>query len=265
MLEEQTLASGMTVHTARPDTSEKRPAVIFLHERYGIVQHTRDLGERLARDGYVACLPDLFHRFDGDREALALGEERVDLRDEESLADLDDAVAFLRQQSYVDGDQIGVVGVCQSGREPLLYAAHRHDVPSVVVMYGGVGAGGWEPKEGQPTPVSEFIERLRCPVLGLFGEADHVVSVADVSRFRAAMEDSRKSYRIRVYADAPHGWLNDTMPGRYRPETTEASWSELIGFLGETLGGDWDRTRVTWSYACDTAADYDFSKNRRLE
>jgi len=79
------------------------------------------------------------------------------------------------------------------------------------------------------------------------------------------MEDSRKSYRIRVYADAPHGWLNDTMPGRYRPETTEASWSELIGFLGETLGGDWDRTRVTWSYACDTAPDYDFSKNRRLE
>src|SRR6266545_2278933 len=56
-------------------------AVVILHERYGLVQHTFDLAQRLARDGYVALAPDLFSRWRGDREALRRGEARVTLPD----------------------------------------------------------------------------------------------------------------------------------------------------------------------------------------
>src|SRR6266567_9571689 len=58
-------------------------AVVVLHERYGLVQHTLDLAQRFAKDGYVALAPDLFSRWRGDREALRRGEARVTLPDPE--------------------------------------------------------------------------------------------------------------------------------------------------------------------------------------
>jgi carboxymethylenebutenolidase len=70
---------------------------------------------------------------------------------------------------------------------------------------------------------------------------------------------------MRLYQGAPHGWLNDTMSGRYRHEQSEAAWAELMRFFRETLDGRWDASRVTWSYEGAIAPDYDFSKNRRLE
>ena len=233
----------MTCVVAAPDSSAPRPAVVLIHERYGIVEHQRRLAERLASDGYVACLPDLFHRFDGDRAALAAGNARCDMRD----------------------DEIGIVGVCQSGRQPMLYAAHRNDVAAIVVAYGGVGRADWQSNDGRPEPVGDLIARVTCPVLGLFGEQDHVVAVEEVARFRDALEGARKSYRIRVYQGAPHGWLNDTMPGRYRHEQAEAAWAELRRFFSETLDSRWDADRITWSYEGAIAPDYDFANNRRLE
>ncbi|MCH7482583.1 MAG: dienelactone hydrolase family protein [Chloroflexi bacterium] len=262
MLTEHRMASGMTVLEARPEGRARRPGVILLHERYGIDQHTRDLGEKLAADGFVALLPDMFHRFEGDREALRRGEERADMADDEALADLDEAAAFSRDRSYTTGE-IGVIGVCQSGRQPLLFAAHRHDVASIAVLYGGVGNGDWEPSERRPSSVGAFIRDLDCPVLGLFGEEDHVVSVENVRRFREEMEQARKSYRIRIFRGAPHGWLNDTMPGRYRPEAAEAAWSELTSFLRTNFAGDRDRGHVVWEFESDISPGYDFSKNVR--
>ena len=255
----------MTCLTAAPPATGPRPAVVLIHERYGIVEHQRLLAERLAADGYVAYLPDLFHRFDGDPDALARGDARCDIRDDEALADLDETLAFLREQTYVSGNDIGIVGVCQSGRQPLLYAAHRSDVAAIVVAYGGVGGNDWQPNEGRPASVADLIAGLNCPVLGLFGEQDHVIAVEDAARFRNELEAHRKSYRMRVYEGAPHGWLNDTMPGRYRHEQAEATWAELIRFFGETLDNRWDPNHVRWSYEGSISPGYDFANNRRLE
>ena len=263
MLTEHELTSGMKVLEARPEGRARRPGVVLLHERYGIDQHTRDLGEKLAADGFVALLPDMFHRFDGDRDALRRGEERVEMADDEALADLDEAVAFLRALPHTTGE-VGIIGVCQRGRQPLLFAAQRHDVTSIAVLYGGVGDRDWEPSERRPTPVGAFIRGLDCPVLGLFGEEDHVVSIENVRRFREELEQANKSYRMRIFRGAPHGWLNDTMPGRYRREAAEAAWSELTSFLRTTFAGEWERGHVVWEFASDVSPDYDFSKNVRL-
>src|SRR5256885_14723485 len=64
-------------------------AVVVLHERYGLVQHTLDLATRLAHDGYVALAPDLFSRRKGDVAALRSGEARVVLPDAEVAAVID--------------------------------------------------------------------------------------------------------------------------------------------------------------------------------
>ena len=228
MLEEHLLESGMSVWVARPDTSEPRPAVMWLHERYGIVQHPKDMAERLAEVGYVGVSPDLFHRYDGDHEAVARGEARVDIRDDEVIDDFDEVIRFLRSQDYVRSDSIGIIGVCQTGRQPVLYAAHRDDVAAVVALYGGVDGPNWKATPEQPVPMSELIAQVDCPVLGQFGEADHIISMDSLRAWRDAFERANKSYRIRVYPGRRTAGSTTRCPGataRSRPRRRGATCS----------------------------------------
>ena len=157
---------GISAVRALPKAKGKRPAVIILHERYGIDQHTKDLTVKLAQAGFVGLAPDLFHRFTGDRKAVLRGEQRVDLTDEGALEDLNGAVEYLKKLKEVDGARIGIIGVCQTGRQPVLLAAKRNDVAGAVVLYGAVGGREWQGNELRPTPIEELIAQVNCPVLG---------------------------------------------------------------------------------------------------
>ena len=66
-------------------------------------------------------------------------------------------------------------------------------------------------------------------------------------------------------ADAPHSFLNDTMPGRYRESPTLAAWSQILSFLDATLDKGWDKERVVGRFESDTSVHYDFTENRRWE
>jgi carboxymethylenebutenolidase len=110
-----------------------------------------------------------------------------------------------------------------------------------------------------------MIAATREPSLWLFGEADHTISIDDVLRVRTALEAGKRAYRMRIYAGAPHGWLNDTMPGRFRPRAAAEAWSILHAFLEDVFERGWPNGRVRWEFASDTAIDYEFTKNRRLE
>lgn len=255
---------GIAAVRALPRAKGKRPAVILLHERYGIDRHTKDLTAKLAQAGFVGFAPDLFSRFAGDRKALLRGDVRVELKDDEALRDLGGAVDYLKKLDAVDGSRIAIIGVCQTGRQSLLLAAHNREIAASVVLYGAVGGKEWLANELRPTPVEQLIERLSCPVLGIFGEADHIISVDDVLRFRGCLERARKNYHVRLYPAAPHGWLNDTMPGRYRKEAAQDAWKLMISFLRRSFGEGWNPGRIRWTFESDTATDYDFTKNVRL-
>jgi len=257
--------AGISAVRALPKAKGKRPAVIILHERYGIDQHTKDLTVKLAQAGFVGLAPDLFHRFTGDRKAVLRGEQRVDLTDEGALEDLNGAVEYLKKLKEVDGARIGIIGVCQTGRQPVLLAAKRNDVAGAVVLYGAVGGREWQGNELRPTPIEELIAQVNCPVLGVFGEADHIISLDDVLRFRNCLEKSKKNYHIRVYPSAPHGWLNDTMPGRYRKDAAKDAWSLMMSFLKQCFAGGWSTDKIVGKYESAYSANYDFSKNVRLE
>src|SRR5574342_1259548 len=107
-----TIGGGIDAVRALPRAKGKRPAVMILHERYGIDQHTRDLTVKLAQAGFVGLAPDLFHRFSGDRNAVLRGEQRVDLTDGGALADLNAAVEYLKKLPSVDSSRLGIIGVC---------------------------------------------------------------------------------------------------------------------------------------------------------
>src|SRR5918992_3597589 len=134
---------GISAARALPKAKGARPAVIILHERYGIDQHTKDLTVKLAQAGFVGLAPDLFHRFSGDRKAVLRGEQRVDLTDAGALDDLNAAVEYLKKLDNVDASRIGIIGVCQSGRQPILLAAQRNGVAAAVVLYGAIGGKEW--------------------------------------------------------------------------------------------------------------------------
>jgi carboxymethylenebutenolidase len=102
----------------------------------------------------------------------------------------------------------------------------------------------------------------RCWV---FGEADHIISVEDVTRFRNILEKAKKDYHIRIYRDAPHGWLNDTMPGRYRKEPARDAWILMMTFLKKCFANGWDINGISWTFESDFSKQYDFKKNVRME
>jgi carboxymethylenebutenolidase len=258
-------AGGIGAVRALPKAKGRRPAVIILHERYGIDRHTKDLTAKLAQAGFVGFAPDLFHRYKGDRQAVLRGEQRVDLSDDGALADLNAAIDYLKGLKEVDGSKIGIIGVCQTGRQPVLVAAKRDDIAGAVVLYGAIGGREWQGNELRPAPIEDLVARVGCPVLGIFGEADHIISVDDVARFRNCLEKYKKSAHIRIYRDAPHGWLNDTMPGRYRKEAANDAWKLMMAFLKKCFTGGWDKDRITCTYESDYSSSYDFSKNVRLE
>jgi len=111
----------------------------------------------------------------------------------------------------------------------------------------------------------DIIAALPCPVFGAFGETDHIISLDDVRRFRDSLEAHKKTFDIHVYKDAPHGWLNDTMPGRYRKPQAAAGWAAQQRFLAEVLSPDYDASTIRWRFECESSPGYDFSKNVRLE
>jgi carboxymethylenebutenolidase len=259
-------SGGLPAFLAMPTATGdgKVPAIVLMHERYGLVQHTCDLAERFARDGFVCIAPDFFYRHP-DQEALHRGDVGYPIGDSEAIELLDSAVAELNALPPVDAGRIAVKGVCQTGRHPLVFAAARNKVAAVLVWYGAANEREWEPNERNLKPLDDMLASLQCPVLGIFGEADHLISLADVRRLRDSLDRHNKTYTIKVFAGAPHGWLNDTMPGRYRREAAEAAWALQLAFLKRFFDPGLDKTRRVQVYESDHSADYDFSKNVRME
>jgi len=145
------------------------------------------------------------------------------------------------------------MGVCQSGGYPLLLNSVRDEVSANLIFYGGTRT------------LDDVIASCSAPILGIWGEKDHTISVQDVEQLRGTLERLDKSYDFKLYAGGPHGWLNDTMPGRYRQPESEAAWAYMIDFLARVHAGGYPGGRIRRRYESDTSVDYDFSKNVRLE
>jgi carboxymethylenebutenolidase len=248
-----------------PEGIGKRPAIIHMHERYGIVQHTTDLGEKYVKAGYVTIVPDYFSRFTGDRQALAAGNDRCDLDDEQVLADTDAVVAYLRTLPQVDTAKIAMSGVCQTGRQPILVGAKRDYLSAAVVLYGAVYDADWKSHPLRPESIETLMQKIQCPLTAVFGELDNLIHLDNIVRMFTVLAARKKSFGIRVYPDAPHGFLNDTMPGRYRQPQSDAAWNQITSFLRSVFAGEWKKDRATWRFEADSALDYDFAKMKRWE
>ena len=265
MLTPVQIDNRIDAHLGIPEGIGKRPAIIHMHERYGIVQHTMDLGEKYVQAGYVTIVPDYFSRFTGDRAKLAEGNDRCELSDDEVLLDTDAVVDYLGTLPQVDIGKVAMSGVCQTGRQPILLAAKRDYLAAAVVLYGAVYEADWKTHALRPESIEDLLKEMTCPLTAVFGELDNLIHLDNIVRMSAVLAAAKKSFGIRVYPDAPHGFLNDTMPGRYRQPQSDAAWNQITSFLKSVFAGEWKKERAIWRFEADSSVNYDFASMKRWE
>lgn len=253
-------------YLCRPDTKEERPAIVVIHEVWGLVDHTKDVADRFAREGYVALAPDLYSS-DPELASLitpqnigtAMGfmqtlppEKRADMAfvqqelgkqpaptrevaqrvmaklyggmpKEALVQEAVKAVEYLDSQDYVTKGRVGTMGFCFGGGMSLNVACHTKTA-ACVVFYGE-----------NPSPI-ELVDKIRCPVLGLYGGDDMRIN-SSLDKLVAAMVQYRKDFQMKVYPGAPHAFFNDTNKATYREEAARDAWEMTLRFFRQTLQG----------------------------
>jgi carboxymethylenebutenolidase len=245
-------ANGMPGYLALPAGTGKVPAVIILHERYGYVQHPRDVAERFARLGIVGFAINGFFKCDY-QPSLADGTKRYYMSDPESVEYVTSAIQTLKETNRVDTAKVALLGMCQTGRHPMVMAAETDSLAAAICWYGAGANTEFEVGLYYPKPLSDILSRIHCPLLGLFGDSDRHIPVANVRRMRDLLEKNGRTFEIQIFEGAPHGFLNNTMLERYRHPQSEAAWQVQMDFLRKAFGGGFDRTRAVQRYGATLA------------
>jgi carboxymethylenebutenolidase len=254
-------SGGIVRFPEAADADHPAPVLVVAPERYGLVQHTVDVAERFAAAGWATVSPD-FYLGISENEAGRLPA----LSDEEVGRHTDAALDHLRRDPRCDSERVVVFGVCRSGSWGLLASAAHPEVQGVIMLYGGASKRDFESSALRTREYADIIRASRAPILGIFGEQDHTMSVDDVRRLRNEFEEAARSYTITIVPSMPHGWLNDTMPGRFRSDVAEQTWRQMISFLDEIRSASHvPAGHVQWVFESRIHEDYDFAANERQE
>lgn len=212
-------------YLTRPKSEGARPAVVVIHPWSGIDEHTRDVGRRFAKAGYVALVPDLLTRQGGTslfttREAaIAAGRK---LTNDMITQDLAGATSYLKTQNFVRAAKIGVVGFCWGGGKALMFTTRSKEVAASVVYYGE-----------NPENLDD-VKNISAPVLGHYGGDDPRIT-SGVPKLEEAMNKFGKSFDYKIYSGAPHAFNSDNNPGSYREEAAKEAWAKTLEFFKKHL------------------------------
>jgi carboxymethylenebutenolidase len=232
MVEYQSDGTKIAAFLARPAGAGPYPAMLVLQEWWGLNNHIKDIAMRLANEGYVALAPDLYAR-QGNKvttDATEAGTLMGNLKDEVTLQDLRAAVAYLKSQSQVSPQRIGVIGFCMGGTYALLAGENIPDIKASVPFYGQIvydSPGG---------PIDQ-VAKLGCPLMYIYGEADGWITHDHVNRLEATLKQHGKNGQVVRYKDAPHAFFNDTRLESYRANEARDAWDRTLKFLAQHLKG----------------------------
>ena len=212
----------LTGYLAVPQGKGPFPALVVIHEWWGLNDQIRAAAADLAKAGYAALAVDLF------RGTLAKSPEEakkivMGLDASQAISDLQEAFQFLSSRPYVKKGKVGSVGWCFGGGYSLGLAISQPDLAACVVYYGRLESD------------TAKLSRIRSPVLGFFGKDDAGIPVAAVNGFEAAMKQAGRRIETHIYPGAGHAFANPTRTDAYRPEATKDSWGRMMKFLSSTL------------------------------
>jgi carboxymethylenebutenolidase len=207
---------------ALPRTPGKHPAIVVIHEWWGLVPWVKEQTEKLARQGYVALAVDLY-RGQSTNDSSQARRLASSLPPERALQDLDAAFAYLASRPDVEKNKIGSIGWCMGGGWSLRLAEHEPGLAACVVNYGGLPKSRME------------VQAIQAPVLGNFGAEDHGIPPQAVRAFESAMKSGGKQINVKIYAGAGHAFQNPNNKKGYRPEAAQDAWRRTVAFLNATL------------------------------
>jgi len=198
------------------------PGVLVLQEWWGLVDHIRDVADRLAREGFVALAPDLY-RGKTASDPDAAGRLMMDLELPRAARDLDGAVAALLGETATAGGTVGVIGFCMGGQLALFAGTRNRRIGAVVDCYGI-----------HPNVKLE-LAGLAAPVLGIFAERDAFVPLAAARALEAELRAAGKRTEFSIFPGVDHAFLNDTRADVYDAAAAERAWGLIVSFLRAEL------------------------------
>jgi carboxymethylenebutenolidase len=225
------------IYEARPAAAGRYPVVLVIPEVWGMHEHIKDVTRRFAKEGFLAITFETYAREGGtlqlpDQPAVMKVANSVP--DAQAMGDLDALVAYAKAHPAAQADRIGVTGFCRGGMYTLLFAANNPAVKAAVPWYGSIKPAKTPGiRDAGPLDVAA---KIAAPVLGLYGEADQGIPVADVKELEAALKAAGKTAEFVVYPGAPHAFNADYRQS-YRPEAAKDAWARCVAWFTKYLKG----------------------------
>jgi carboxymethylenebutenolidase len=218
-------ANGVTLsgYLASPRGSGPLPAVLMIHEWWGLNYDTTVLADALAKEGFVVLAADAF-RGDVAQTAAAARKQVTETPREQIAADLDAALDYLRSLPQVDADRVASLGFCFGGTQSMYMGTRDPELAGVVIFYGS-------------GPIQEASQlgsmKQAGPVLGIYGKEDGGIPVEQVRNFEQAMEARGVENTVTRYPGVGHAFVKSST---YRNGgAAEQAWNQMVTFLRTTL------------------------------
>ncbi len=205
-----------------PEGKGPFPAIMVIHEWYGLNDWVRQSAERLAAEGYVTMAIDLYR----GRVAGSSDEAHELMRgvpEDRAARDLRAGFEHLKTTPSVIPGKIGCVGWCMGGGYSLQAAVSIPELSGTVICYGRLVTD------------SAAIAGIRSPLLGIFGAQDRGIPEKSVLDFEKTGRALGKDVTVKVYPDAGHAFMNPGNTGGFREKDAEDAWGRIISFFGSKL------------------------------
>jgi len=222
-----------TVHCfiVYPEVKDPAPAVIVIHEIYGLTDWARNVADQLAAAGYIAIAPDLLSGAGpkgGGTSSMSsqdVGPAIRDLPPDQITGDLNAAAEYLKKLPSANG-KLAVAGFCWGGGQTFRFACNRPDLKVACVFYG-------------PPPDESDMAKIKCPIYGFYAGNDNRID-STIPKAQEAMKAAGKTYEPLTYEGAGHGFMR----AGENPNPTEANkeankkahdegWERLKSVLGK--------------------------------
>jgi carboxymethylenebutenolidase len=231
-------ADAVPAYLAKPRDARNSPGIVVIHEAFGLVEHIRDLARRFANLGYTAIAPDLYARAGAPDPSnmQSVMTTMFGLPDAQAIGDLTAAADHVRGLRSSNG-RVASIGFCSGGRQSLLLACSGAKLSAAVDCWGGFvsrASPDAETTSNRPEKPLDRLDRLSCPLFGVFGAEDQNPSPQDAEEMEKRLKAAGKAHRIKVFPNAGHAFLADYRPS-YRPGPAAELWSDLTAFFAEHL------------------------------
>jgi carboxymethylenebutenolidase len=198
----------------------RQPAVIAIHEWWGLNDWVREQAANLAANGYIVLAVDLYR---GKVTVNPVEARRLKrgLRQDRAIRDLKAAFDYLTRRPDVDPARISSMGWSMGGGLALQLAIHEPQLAACVVNYGSL-----------PTEPAD-IQKINARVLGIFGSLDRGIPPDQVRAFEKSMKTVKTRLDIKIYDGAGHAFENPVNKTGYRPEAAADAWFRTLTFFDQ--------------------------------